>query len=172
MSSVTDKLGFSLDSLTTTSTPTPSTPQTEEDRYPYPQLNAFRPWLSTELKRRIKVYDTGAGSSTMVAPFVRFVSCQEDKGYNYRFFTMGLHGYTADDLQTNLFDSVHGSHREIVGYAYDKTSGKKTLIDASQLTLGQLPPVIMDSFDTNKVNAITNVRAANQNRQVSLAQLP
>lgn len=164
---VTEKLSFPKELIGKNTTPVSQTPETEEDRRPWPQFNAFRDWLTIELERRIRVYDAGAGGSTISAPFVRFVSCQEDAGFNYNFFTMGLHGFTADDIAHTLFDSVYGNDREIVGYAYDKTTKNKKLIDASQLTLGSLPKSVTDKFDKAQTNKFENVRQTQKNRQES-----
>src|SRR5574338_443367 len=124
--------------------------QDDEFRYPYPQLNAFRPFVTQELIRRKTTYPTPIN-----VPFVRLTSCQLDPVNRYVFFTLGLHGFEKEDL--NIFDVTYGGGRDIVGYAYDLNNpqnGKypKILISADQLSPGTVPPTVMQSVsdDTKK----------------------
>jgi murein DD-endopeptidase MepM/ murein hydrolase activator NlpD len=137
-----------------------------ENRRPYPQLNSFRPWVSQELKNRRKSAPVPSnlvtGPTPISAPFVRMTSCNEDDVNNYKYFTLGLHGFD-DSSSTNLFDLTYGSGRDIVGYAY--RAGGKTLIGADELKY--VTPNI-ESF--NKLNGTDPQRLAIQNR-VQQAQL-
>lgn len=94
-------------------------------RRPFPQLNSFRPWVSEELKKRRSTWPT-----PISAPFARMTSCNEDDINNYKYFTLGLHGFDAGD-SINLFDLTYGSNRDIVGYAY--RNGQKVLISSDEL---------------------------------------
>lgn len=115
-----------MDPINVTATP-PKYPL-EAARKPAPQMNPFRPFVVDELIRRKGL------PSTIKTPLVRFVSCMSNPSDNtanqYQYFTMGLHGYTDDDV--NIFDMTYGAAREIVGYGY--RNGQKVLIDASQLS--------------------------------------
>jgi murein DD-endopeptidase MepM/ murein hydrolase activator NlpD len=57
-------------------------------------------------------------------------SCNEDNVNNYKYFTLGLHGFDGGN-STNLFDLTYGAKRDVVGYAY--RGGNKVLIGADEL---------------------------------------
>lgn len=97
---------------------------TNEGRLPGPHLNPFRSFVSNELSRRKSVFPTPT-----ISPFIRFTSCLREPVEGYEYFSLGLHGYTGAD---NIFDSLYGNQREIVGYAYK--NGQQELIDSSQLS--------------------------------------
>jgi soluble lytic murein transglycosylase-like protein len=108
---------------------------TEETRRPYPQFNAFRPFVIDELVRRKNQFPTATK-----APFVRFTSCKQDaqsQKQKYAFFTLGLHGFKNEDL--NIFDVTYGGKQDIVGYAYELGTGQKKLIAADNLTMAAIP---------------------------------
>ena len=88
------------------------TPVVKINRKPYPNFNAFRPFVISELQRRKYSYPT-----PISAPFVRMTSCKYDPEKNFIFFTLGLHGFNSQDV--NIFDATYGNGRDIVGYAYD-----------------------------------------------------
>lgn len=103
-------------------------------RLPWPQFNAFRPFVLNELNRRKNTYPT-----VPVSPFVRLTSTKKDISNNYQFFTLGLHGFDKSDI--NLFDEIQGGNKtDVVGYAYDligkDENGKmrKKLIYSNQLS--------------------------------------
>lgn len=113
--------------------------QEETNRRTSPQFNGFRSWVVKELNRRKMEYPMQS-----VTPFVRFTSCQSDLELNYAYFTLGLHGFHAEDL--NIFDASYGG-RDIVGYAVDlktkiKNKYAKRLIATDDLTEGAIPPAI------------------------------
>lgn len=97
----------------------------ERARRPYPQLNSFRGWVSDELKERRSTWPTPVS-----APLTRMTSCNEDDANNYKYFTLGLHGFDGGQ-STNLFDLTYGAKRDIVGYAY--RGGDKVLIGADEI---------------------------------------
>jgi hypothetical protein len=86
-------------------------------RRPFPQFNAFRPFVMGELSRR-KYQNEFPPQS----PFVRITSCMLEKELQYVFFTLGLHGLELES-DINIFDQIYGTGRDIVGYAYDKKNG-------------------------------------------------
>lgn len=128
----------------------------ERSRRPAPQFNPFRSWVTEELNRRKLEMPVSP-----VSPFVRLTSCQMDyaksntdknrgQSANYAFFTLGLHGFEASDL--NIFD-VSYTQRDIVGYATDlngqMVNGRfpKRLISSNELTEGAIPPAIAENLD-------------------------
>jgi len=136
----------------------------EHGRRPAPQMNCFRPFVTAELQRRKLLPDT------IMVPLVRMVSCLANPSTNtadaYQYFTMGLHGYTDDDV--NIFDMTYGSSREIVGYAYRNGPGgfQKTLIDTSQLSRAPFEEyknehILLDE-EYNELEAAATVQADRQ----------
>jgi hypothetical protein len=112
-----------------TNGPTTAQPQTEEERRPWPQFNAFRTFVNDELIRRKTSYPAPVNS-----PFVRLTSCKQDKTNKYAYFTLGLHGFDNQDI--NLFDQAFNSKVDIVGYAYDLTAQgnrPKRLVSSDEL---------------------------------------
>lgn len=97
----------------------------EENRRPYPQLNGFREWVRDELKQRRSTWPTPVST-----PFVRMTSCNEDDVNNYKYFSLGLHGFD-DGQSTNIFDLTYGARRDVVGYAY--RGGEQVLIGSDEL---------------------------------------
>jgi murein DD-endopeptidase MepM/ murein hydrolase activator NlpD len=100
-----------------------------DSRRPFPQLNKFRDWVTAELQRRRRSWPT-----PISAPFVRMTSCNEDLRSNYKYFTLGLHGF--EDTTTNIFDASFGPKKDVVGYAYRTvgTRTQKVLIGSEEIT--------------------------------------
>ena len=94
------------------------------ERRVYPSINALRDFVQAELRKRKK--GSLAVPTPTITPFVRMTSAMEDEEYDYRFFSIGLHGITDRELQGSLFELTYGS-KDIVGYGYD-TPGKTTTI--------------------------------------------
>ena len=109
-------------------------------RKPFPQLNPFRDWVTSELQTRKRTWPT-----PIATPLVRMTSCNEDLQNKYRYFTLGLHGF--DDQGVNLFDLTYGAQRDIVGYAYRDTDNgrQKVLIGADEISY--VPPNIQSFQD-------------------------
>lgn len=147
-----------MDAINVTATP-PQYPL-EAHRRPAPQMNPFRSFVTEELQRRKLL------PNTIQTPFVRFVSCLSNPSDNsanqYQYFTMGLHGYTDDDV--NIFDMTYGSSREILGYAY--RNGQKVLIDASQLSRAPFIEYrnqgIIDDAEYHELEASADVQSQRQ----------
>jgi murein DD-endopeptidase MepM/ murein hydrolase activator NlpD len=105
-----------------------------ETRRPFPQFNPFREYLMEELVNRKTTYPVPINS-----PFIRLTSAGIDSTIGYKYFTIGLHGYTAED---NLFDLAYGVGRDCVGYAYDLNATdengfyKKKIIYADDIAPG------------------------------------
>jgi hypothetical protein len=130
-------------------------------RKPYPQFNSLRPHVIEELTRRKNSYPVITNS-----PFVRLTSCRADKILNYRFFSMGLHGF--DTEAPKLFDLIYGSGQgDIVGYVHDTITKQKKLITADQLTLDISPP-ITDRPNVVRENVIRKNRKKIQELQQQL----
>jgi hypothetical protein len=140
-----------------------------EPRRPFPQFNAFRSFVSDELDRRKTTYPT-----PIAAPFARFTSCmsEPDPKFSYVFFTLGLHGFDAEDM--NIFDSTY-TGRDIVGYAVDvkgqNTNGefKNRLVSADELSKGAAPPVLQQRFSKTQNDIIASRRGDLANE---IAKLP
>jgi hypothetical protein len=133
-----------------------------EIRRPFPQFNAFRSFVLSELTRRKQ-----QSFVTPVSPFVRMTSCLVEPNLQYAFFTLGFHGLDLGD-GLNIFDESHGQHRNIVGYAYDmknRRNGRmsKILISTENLSMddftnipnlklsqAQTTGLLADRADTNK----------------------
>lgn len=122
----------------------------DENRRPFPQLNGLRSWVSDELKSRKRTWPTAVSS-----PFVRMTSCNEDDVNNYKYFSMGLHGYDGG-ASSNLFELTHGSKRDIVGYA--QRGGQKILIGADELKY--MSPTV----NTDRSIVTESQRIANEQR--------
>lgn len=117
-----------------------SEPIAKISRRPFPQLNAFRPFVMDELRRRKSSYPNPINT-----PFVRLTSAKHDPDNNYVFFTMGLHGYGAEDI--NIFDITYGGGKDVVGYASDLNSNdltraSKRLIFSDELAAGEIPSTL------------------------------
>lgn len=104
-------------------------------RLPGAQINPFRPFITEELKKRKNTFPTPT-----YTPFIRLVSCLEEPVFKYKYFTMGLQGYETNE---SIFDQVYGTDRDVAGYAY--RSGRKTLIDTSEISARDLDPVFSES---------------------------
>lgn len=143
----------------------PTTIQSEEKRRPWPNLNAFRTFVMQELTRRKENYPT-----PLNAPFVRVTACTEEPEIGYAYFTMGLHGFSSDDL--NIFDVTYGTNREIIGYAYDlrdrDDSGRarKRLISTDELSVGAIPDAAKELIVPQAQDAIV---AQQQRTQATLS---
>lgn len=128
-----------------TNNPTP-TPAKDPVRHPWPQFNAFRPYVTSELVRRKTSYP-----APISTPFVRLTSCKQDPVRKYSYFTLGLHGFNTADI--NIFDEAYSNKRDIVGYAYDMTAGNgprpKRLVSSDELTQGAIPQSVKDYFQGN-----------------------
>jgi len=96
----------------------------EAKRRTYPSINPLRPFIVTELKKR-KMGSKAVPSPT-ISPFVRMTSGIEDENEKYRWFSLGLHGVSDQDLTGNIFELTYG-HHDIVGFGYDST-GFSTII--------------------------------------------
>jgi hypothetical protein len=99
----------------------------DADRRPPPQINAFRQFVKQELNRRKLEY-----ISPISSPFARMTSCLESTGQNYKYFSIGFHGF--DEQDQNMFDLSYGQSKDVIGYAYK--NGKKTPIDVSEVSTG------------------------------------
>lgn len=133
-----------------------SDPSPKNKRLPFPQLNAFRSFVIDELRRRKTAYP-----NPINAPFVRLTSAKQDPTNNYVFFTMGLHGYGAED--TNIFDVTYGGGKDIVGYASDLTSpdltrARKRLIFSDELSAGDISPLIRAQLNESSPELLGKVQ--------------
>lgn len=132
-------------------------------RRPFPQFNAFRPFVMEELRRRKTVYP-----NPMSAPFVRLTSAKHDPDNNYIFFTLGLHGFSSADV--DIFNVSYGGGVDVVGYASDLTSpvggrSRKRLIHSGELTAGLLPSTIKESMSATDPTLMSKVQR-DINRQI------
>jgi hypothetical protein len=131
-------------------------PTAKVTRRPFPQLNAFRPFVMDELRRRKSSYPNPINT-----PFVRLTSAKHDPKNNYVFFTMGLHGYGADDI--NIFDITYGGGKDVVGYASDLTSNdltraSKRLIFSDELAAGEIPSTLKAQINATDPALLTKVQ--------------
>ena len=130
------------------STDVPLTPE-EVGRRNSPQFNPFRSWVVKELNRRKFEHPPQP-----VSPFVRLTSCQIDNRKNYAYFSLGLHGFEAADL--NIFDVSYGM-RDVVGYAVDLNNKLKSggygsrLIASDDLSEGALPFAVSEKLSKEAV---------------------
>jgi len=85
-------------------------------RRTYPAINALRDFVKAELNKRKR--GSLAVPTPTITPFVRMTSAIEDPNEHYRFFSMGLHGITDQELEGNLFELTYGN-RDVVGFGYD-----------------------------------------------------
>jgi hypothetical protein len=150
----------------------PASP-TKETRRPYPFINAFRPHVIDTLTTRKKQFP-----QPIVAPFVRLTSCKEDERLQYRFFTLGLHGYPKNSNE-NMFDLTYGNGKDIVGYGYstahrmtdennqETRRAKRILLGAEDLTFDA---VQLTSTEERQIGSLTELgRELSNNQQVRLA---
>lgn len=131
-------------------------PTAKHARRPFPQLNAFRPFVMEELRRRKSAYP-----NPINAPFVRLTSAKHDPKNNYMFFTMGLHGFGSEDV--NIFDVTYGGGKDVVGYASDLNSpdltrASKRLIFSDELSAGDIPATLKAQLDATDPNLIPRVQ--------------
>jgi murein DD-endopeptidase MepM/ murein hydrolase activator NlpD len=115
-----------------------------DKRKPFPQFNAFRPFVVDELRRRKNTEIP----TPIVAPFVRFTSCMEDEAMDYVFFSLGLHGFDNPDGPdgSNIFDLTYGTRREVVGHAYSRSKDPGTGIHNKKLIFADDISPNVDSF--------------------------
>lgn len=103
-------------------------------RRPFPLFNGLRTFVIDELIRRKTNLPTPIST-----PFARFTSASEDKKIGYKYFTLGLHGFTENDY--DIFETSYRVGKDFVGYAYstktkDKNGyAKKKLITSDELTI-------------------------------------
>lgn len=131
-------------------------PTAKTSRRPYPQLNAFRPFVMEELRRRKSSYPNPINT-----PFVRLTSAKHDPNNNYVFFTMGLHGYGAEDI--NIFDITYGGGKDVVGYASDLNSNdltraSKRLIFSDELAAGEIPSTLKAQLNSTDPSLLPKVQ--------------
>jgi len=137
--------------------------QSDTRRLPFPNFNAFRPFVMQELSLRKDTYPMPT-----ISPYVRLTACTEEPNLKYAYFTLGLHGFSNVDL--NIFDVTYGSAREIIGYAYDLSAianglAPKKLISTDELSVGGLPEGIEQVFP----NATTSIITTQQQNAQAIA---
>ena len=130
----------------------PTNLQQKHQRRPWPNYNAFRPFVMQEFTRRKFTYPT-----PMNAPFIRMTACTQEPEKGYTYFTLGLHGFGSEDL--NIFDVTYGTNREIIGYAYDLNNVKggiaqKRLIATDELSVSGIPDNLSTAFNDAQRNTI------------------
>jgi hypothetical protein len=127
----------------------------------FPNANGIRPFVMDELKRRKSNFPTPTA-----APFVKLTSMQQSLENNYRFFSLGLHGYEIA-ANENIFDPTYGDQApDVVGYGYEETTNtggrlRRRLIrtnDLSYAGLGgelsqKIEPELIDKFDVEAKKA-------------------
>jgi hypothetical protein len=134
----------------------------EKPRRPFPQFNAFRPWVTKELERRKNAYPVD-----VAAPFARMTSCMLEPNFHYKFFTLGLHGFDTNDM--NMFEATYVG-RDVVGYAVDTRSNINRLIAADELSVADLPKVLTDTFDKTQLDSIKGkiIENASETRKLTV----
>lgn len=121
------------------------------ERRPFPYWNNLRDYVQAELnRRRLRPAQFGASHddtkfTPTITPFVRFTSTLADLNYKYKFFSMGLHGFSDVRSAPFVFDLSYGG-TDVVGFAYgtdnpqsdDKSSARNVrkiiTADMSKLT--------------------------------------
>ena len=107
-------------------------------RNPFPEPNSIREYTHAELIRRKVNLDISklAIPTPTIMPFVRFTSTKTDTSIpnSYRFFHMGLHGFSDDtEDASNIFELTYGG-KDVVGYAFKNGKRKPILSTDSLLT--------------------------------------
>lgn len=135
--------------------------QEEVERKPFPQFNAFRPFVMHELTRRKSLPNSFVNEITPVlnAPFARMTSCAESVAVNgatsdnnYRFFTLGLHGYFLQNR--DVFEASYGNGQDVVGYAHRTSDGVRILVNTSMLSPSRLTQVDATALSTQQIGAV------------------